>query len=126
MLLILILIALTGAYLLRGTSTNQIGGRPFANIGQSIGTGVPGSYDGRNNLPSDREWPIAGFNFGQPDPTHYGHGIPQASEDHKPGPMWNPLLTVHNLNVRCSPKCCPSPYSCDKGCVCTTLQDLGF
>jgi len=133
MILTILLLIIVGFALYKGRNilTEQLGGgkpRPFADIGQSIGNGVPGSYDGKNNLPSDRnpKWPIAGFNFGQPDPTHYGHGIPQRSEDHKPGPMWNPLLTFHNLNVRCSPKCCPSPYSCDKGCICTTLQDLNY
>ena len=27
---------------------------------------------------------------------------------------------------KCSPECCPSTYSCDKGCVCTTKQQRKF
>jgi len=27
---------------------------------------------------------------------------------------------------KCSPECCPSTYSCDKGCVCTTKQQREF
>ena len=27
---------------------------------------------------------------------------------------------------QCRPECCPSTYSCDKGCVCTTKQQRKF
>ena len=27
---------------------------------------------------------------------------------------------------QCRPECCPSTYSCDKGCVCTTEQQRKF
>ena len=29
-------------------------------------------------------------------------------------------------NNQCRPECCPSTYSCDKGCVCTTEQQRKF
>lgn len=110
-------------------TTYQTGGMPpFSDINKSTMYGVPSSIDQQLNLPTDRKpWPIrTGSEFGQPNHTYYGHGIPLQHEDIQPGKIWNPLLTYHNLNLKCSPDCCPSPYSCDKGCVCTTLQDLNY
>ena len=35
----------------------------------------------------------------------------------------NMFMFAHN---QCNPKCCPSTYSCDGGCICTTKDQLKF
>jgi len=100
----------------------QSGGRPFSEIGQDIGEGVPGSYSNRPN-PADPTKPILYPGLGLL-PTYYGHGIPL--ETPAPGPLDPTVgpLSPHHLNPKCSPRCCPSPYSCDHGCLCVDTKGI--
>lgn len=101
------------------------GGKPFSDVGEYL-TGIPDSVDGQPALPDTRKWAADGYNFGIPAKTYYAHGIPLKHEDRAPGPTYYPMQHGHNLkpSPKCSPKCCPSPYSCDHGCVCTTMENM--
>ena len=55
-----------------------------------------------------------------PDPGH-NPSLPSVTGNMKdPKSMF---MFTHNL---CHPDCCPSTYSCDRGCVCTTKQQREF
>tara|TARA_B100000925_G_scaffold289768_1_gene273417 strand:- start:4310 stop:4837 length:528 start_codon:yes stop_codon:yes gene_type:complete len=36
-----------------------------------------------------------------------------------------PSMSLFRYN-ECKPECCPGPYSCDRGCVCTTVNQKDF
>lgn len=102
------------------TPYSQTGGtmpRPFSDINEIHGIDVVGSVNGQVPSLTREDWPLISK---QLEHTYYGHDIPLSHEDRKPGKIENPLQISHNLGVRCSPDCCPSPYSCDRGCLCTT------
>lgn len=87
---------------------------PFSGIGSFIGDGVCSSWDNKPNGP-DRKKPQLNPTD-QPLMTYYGHGIPL--DPSPPGDFDGMPITPHNLNPKCAPECCPSPYSCDHGCLC--------
>lgn len=93
----------------------------FSSLEDDIGKGVPGSYSMVKNGP-DPTKPQYVANKGELLPTYYGHGIPLIPQP--PGPFDGSPITPHHLNAKCSPSCCPSPYSCDKGCLCVDLEGL--
>jgi hypothetical protein len=99
------------------------GNAPFASIYDSIGDGVPGSYAGKPNN-TERTNPHQLHPTERPLPTYYGHGIPLPHEMLKPGKVWGQHASPHHLNPKCSPKCCPSPYSCDHGCLCVDQRAM--
>jgi hypothetical protein len=45
------------------------------------------------------------------------------SVDGTKGGKKNMFMFAHN---KCSPECCPSTYSCDRGCVCTTKKQREY
>jgi len=98
------------------------GNAPFSQIHDNIGTGVKGSYANVVNGPDITKQKINPTK--DPLPTYYGHGIPLASNMRSPGPFLEEPITPHHLNPKCSPECCPSPYSCDHGCLCVDQQGL--
>lgn len=51
------------------------------------------------------------------------HNPTMPSVDGQPGSKKSLFMFTHN---QCHPDCCPSTYSCDKGCVCTTEQQRKF
>ena len=85
---------------------------------EDISQGVPVSYSGQINTPGRVPRPQKQNSIY----TYYGHGIPLITT--KPGPIQNPLLLPHNMGLRCAPECCPSPYSCDHGCLCADLRHM--
>lgn len=122
-LLFAIVLLLLGAHF--GSSVGQIGGHgptDFSVLDDYVGKGVPGSYANRINDPD----PTKQMLFPTTDllPTYYGHGIPLTPHDRKPGPLYGKPITPHHLNAKCSPECCPSPYSCDHGCLCVDQSGL--
>ena len=96
---------------------------PFSYMDEDIGQGVPGSMSGVHNKAAA---PVAEpvCNKNQPERVYYGHGVPLRYEDRAPGPLVdnNGTLHMHHLCVDCKPECCPSPYSCDHGCLCAALD----
>lgn len=124
-LLIVIVIGIIG---IPGTNIQhggQSGSKPFSKISEDIGNGVPGSYSGQPNGP-DPTKPRYTAPKGQLVPTYYGFGIPLADNYRFPGPFEGPRLTSHHFNPKCAPECCPSPYSCDRGCLCVDTKGLGW
>jgi hypothetical protein len=103
--------------------TAQLSGNaPFASIRHNVGNGVKGSYANMINGPDPTKQKINPTKVLLP--TYYGHGIPLAPNMLAPGPLWGQSITPHHLNAKCSPECCPSPYSCDHGCLCVDQQGL--
>lgn len=113
--LLMLVVILVGA-----SQQAQNGGAPFSGIGQHIGQGISGSYSNIVNGPDPTKQMIHPTK--NPLPTYYGHGIPL--QPVQPGPFDSPPITPHNLNAKCSPECCPSPYSCDHGCLCVDQRGL--
>lgn len=97
----------------------QQGGAPFSLLTDDIGKGVPGSYSGIPAGPDLRKQ-IYVAPLGALVPTYYGNGIPLV--DRPPGIFENRVTPHHN--PKCAPECCPSPYSCDRGCLCVDLKGL--
>jgi hypothetical protein len=107
----------------RQVGGRQVGGRPFSDIDAHIGEGVPGSYGNIVNGP-DLTKPQYTAKKDVVLPTYYGHGIPLY--DRAPGPFESQRLSSHYFNPKCAPECCPSPYSCDKGCLCVDMTGLAW
>lgn len=99
--------------------------KPFSGIEEDMGHGVPGSYSGQPNGPDPTKQQYHAPK-GKLVPTYYGHGIPLKDNDRFPGPFEGPRLTSHHFNPKCAPECCPSPYSCDRGCLCVDTKGLGW
>jgi hypothetical protein len=93
----------------------------FSGLRDDISKGVPGSYSNVQNGPDPTKQKYT-TKTAELLPTFYGHGIPLVSQP--PGPFDGVPLTSHHFNAKCSPECCPSPYSCDKGCLCVDLEGL--
>lgn len=83
----------------------------FSDINMSIAEGNPISWAGIKNQPGDKR-PQYNQN---PNLVFQGHNFPLARETYQPLKGENTLVT-HKM--KCSPDCCPSPYSCDHGCLC--------
>lgn len=124
LILTLVVILLAMLWLFKGSrSLGQSGGGlelNFSDLTDDISKGNPISWSARQNLPG----PHSGTEFAEtPAFTFWGSGIPLTHETRvgKPDPVIRPQDRIHTLssaNLRCSPECCPSPYSCDHGCVC--------
>lgn len=98
------------------------GNAPFSLLGQDMGQGVQGSYAGVINGPDPTKQILYPYSLKSPLPTYYGHSLPLKPAT--PGPFVDSPITPHHLNAKCSPDCCPSPYSCDHGCLC--VDQLGL
>ena len=90
------------------------GNAPFGLIDDFVGKGVKGSYAKILNGPDETKQQLQPTL--SPKPTFYGHSIPLIPQ--VPGKFWGNPITPHHKNPKCAPECCPSPYSCDKGCLC--------
>ena len=53
----------------------------------------------------------------KPRPSKFKHGKETPTVDGKRGSPRSMFMFAYN---QCHPECCPSTYSCDRGCVCTT------
>jgi len=93
-----------------------------------MGKGIPGSYDGRilkpggvstwRHQPNDNQL-APGAKF-----VVQGHQVPLLSEA-QPALLPNDSM-FYFANNMVSMACCPSTYTTDKGCVCTTEQQRKF
>jgi hypothetical protein len=100
--------------------TRLSGNAPFSLIDTHMGTGVKGTYANIINGPDETKQMIKPTST--PLITYYGHGIPLYPV--QPGKFDQAPMSPHHLNPKCSPDCCPSPYSCDKGCLCVDQKGL--
>ena len=121
--IVIVIIVIISYLVISGHLSQQVGGSrttrlsgnaPFSLLGQNISDGVQGSYAGIINGPDPTKQQLSPTDL--PLPTYYGHSIPLLPVT--PGPFDTPPITPHHLNAKCSPECCPSPYSCDHGCLC--------
>lgn len=86
---------------------SPISGSP---IEDDIKQGNPASWSGRPNPPGKGE------ELDNPQIVYQGTPLPLAYETRL---ATSPVDSMFYLaRYRCSPDCCPSPYSCDHGCVC--------
>lgn len=117
------LIYIMSPWLMQNFSQRQHGGNLgayFSEITDDISKGNAVSWSNRKNSPG----PHAGNEFAdQPAFTFWGSGIPLIHETRLgiPDPVIRKkhrIETLSSANLRCSPECCPSPYSCDHGCLC--------
>ena len=53
--------------------------------------------------------------------TIFGHTLPEKQTKNAPLGEGEDSLFMFGKN-KCSPECCPSTYSCNGGCVCTTEE----
>ena len=100
------------------------GTAPFSGLDDHIGDGVHASYDNIINAEPTQTKRLTNplTPIGTLLPTYQGHSLPLTPVDNTT--LWGPPITPHYLNVRCSPECCPSPYSCDHGCLCIDQSGL--
>ena len=95
-----------------------------AALSYHMGSGVYGSYDNLYLKPGGastwRRQPNNVPLMKNPVYVFQGTPLPLASEM-KPTPIPKDSMFVFSRNVA-SPLCCPSTYSTDRGCVCTTEQ----
>ena len=59
----------------------------------------------------------------KPPPSEPDHGPETTTVDGRPGSPHSKFMFAYN---QCRPECCPSTYSCDHGCVCTTPEQRRF
>jgi hypothetical protein len=139
----LVLVLALGVIILASHTTGQHGGavalgfsqvEPNSNVVRTdtVGYGVPFNWDDRPNLPGGRR-PLLNPRYrpgsgvtttSSPLMTFYGTPPPVGYEQRQPGPFYDPMLDTANAGLVCAPECCPSPYSCSHGCVCTSLQEV--
>ena len=110
--------------------------RPFSNYKVNSQKGNPISWEGTPNCPDPRRLSHPLYLSGT-QPTHHvtfwGHGIPLVhetqpahTEQQLPTEREFRRTTLSGSNLVCHPSCCPSPYSCDRGCVCYARDVKGF
>ena len=95
------------------------GFRPFSYLGENIKDGNSASWADRVNpyINKDQFTP-----YNQPMYVYQGSSAPLL---HQMKPTTIPKDTMFYLaNAKCSPECCPSPYSCDTGCVCMGPKNI--
>jgi hypothetical protein len=104
----------------------SLGGNPSP-INYDMGQGIYGSYSGIRLKPrGDSTWRrypnnaplLKGKLF-----TPQGAGMPLHPTNSMEPPKDSMFLFARNIS---SPACCPSTYSTDKGCVCTTKEQRDF
>ena len=86
--------------------------RPFSYLDEDISQGVPVSLSDRPNQygRQDGRFPES------PDHVYFGTPNPLFNEFRR---MKSPEDSMFYFkDFKCSPECCPSPYSCSGGCVC--------
>lgn len=101
----------------------QSGGYPFAFLDQLDTTRSPYAKP-PNTWPKKRSCDLE-WNRKEPAdpcqrldlPTYFGSGIPIKTDEVCTRETDGESM-FYFKNFRCSPDCCPSPYSCDGGCVC--------
>lgn len=100
------------------------GTAPFSGLDNHIGDGVHASYDNILNGEPEHTKRITNplTPIGTLLPTYQGHSLPLTPVGNTT--LWGPPITPHHLNVKCAPECCPSPYSCDHGCLCIDQDGL--
>ena len=95
-----------------------------APVNYSMGNGVIGSYDGLNLVPPGgsqwRKYPSQAPLLKNPIFVPQNAGVPLRNEQ-VPVNIPDDSMFIFAKNVA-SPYCCPSTYSTDTGCVCTTKQ----
>ena len=96
------------------------GNAPFSLVNEFVGQGIKGSYANMINGPDETKQILTPTQ--NPLPTFYGHSIPLLPQS--PGKFIGQPITPHHKNPKCAPECCPSPYSCDKGCLCVDIDGL--
>jgi hypothetical protein len=104
----------------KGGSYRLAGNAPFSLVDDYIGKGIKGSYANIINGPDETKQKLNPTE--KPRMTFYGHSIPLVPQE--PGKFWGIPMTPHHKNPKCAPECCPSPYSCDKGCLCVDIDGL--
>lgn len=93
----------------------------------NMGTGVNGTYDGKFLKPNDSNWrkdPSKNNLTENPMMVVQGAGVPLASESTN-SLIPNDSMFYFAKNM-VSLDCCPSTYTTDKGCVCTTEEQRKF
>lgn len=95
---------------------------PFSKIGAFVGEGLSGTWDNKINGPDTTKQQLNRSEH--PLMTYYGHSVPLLDEVRQPGDFDSMPITPHSLNPKCAPECCPSPYSCDHGCLCVDQDGL--
>ena len=129
-LLIIIIVATNHKCLVQSLKT-QVGGAishspnlqlKFSDIRNDISQGVPGSYSGYKNTHDSnprRQRPL----YNRNPVTIWGNQVPickQTAPANFAGQ--DRIHSLSALQLKCSPECCPSPYSCDHGCVCYEIR----
>lgn len=98
-----------------------------APVNYHMGQGILGSYDGLRLQPPDSTWrryPSQNGLLNNPLFVPQHSGMPLANETVPVNvPRDSAFVFSHNVS---SPFCCPSTYSSDMGCVCTTKQQRDF
>jgi len=84
-----------------------ISGKDYSAIEDDIGDGNPISWSKRPNKEGKKTEKI--------NPKFLVQGTPTPLSDRKVNIPNDMFVFSHH---KCSPKCCPSPYSCSHGCVC--------
>ena len=91
-------------------------------IKDDIANGNPVSWSGIRNdipLPKSHKPIFKPWNpqMQSPTQTYQGFGIPLKSNEFQTQHIME-IPTLSGMNVKCSIHCCPSQYTCDKGCLC--------
>ena len=97
----------------------------FSPVEDDVSHGNPISWSKRPNM---LVTPRPQYNTGNlTDVAFHAHGIPLDYETYRTKKDSNPntlIDTLSSRNIKCEPGCCPSPYSCDHGCLCYHLNTV--
>lgn len=88
----------------------------FSEITDDISTGNNASWSNKKNISGPHH--ASRPEYTEQKFTFWGHGVPLAHETKLGKQYGQKIPTLSGMNLKCSPDCCPSPYSCDGGCVC--------
>jgi len=96
----------------------------LASVDYVMGKNVPGSFDGLKLVPpGGSDWRLFPSNnplLKKPLVVTFNGGIPLKYET-VPMKMPKDSMFMFDKNIS-SPYCCPSTYTSDQGCICTTPQ----
>ena len=94
------------------------GFRPFSYLGEDISQGNCLSRSGEPTVYIRKDKVFDS----QPKHVYFGSPNPLL---HQMKPMSPPCDSMfYFANYKCSPECCPSPYSCSSGCVCIGAKNI--
>jgi hypothetical protein len=91
----------------------------YGALDNDIAIGNPVSWSNRINRFVDKNKKMDG-----PFSVYQGTPIPLKYEDRMQKLPKNSMF--YFANYKCSPECCPSPYSCDHGCVCFSNYSVNY